>query len=94
MNRRVLLFGDVCAEDSAPVDLDRRVDDFRAINSITLREQIVSDLASGRNFFEFFGIIDRRALPPQISSLSLGRPEARHVTYLLLGARVTVYARG
>ena len=54
MNRRGLLFGDVCAEDSAPVDLDRRVDDFRGINSITLREQIVSDLASGWNFFQFF----------------------------------------
>jgi len=53
MNRRVLLFGDVWAEDSAPVDLDRRVDDFRAINSITPPEQIVSDLGSGRKFFHF-----------------------------------------
>ena len=57
MNRRVLLFGDVWAEDSAPVDLDRRVDDFRAIDTITLREQIVSDLESGRKFFIFFRII-------------------------------------
>ena len=53
MNRRVLLFGDVWAEDSAPVNLDRRVDDFRAINSITPPEQIVSDLGSGRKFFHF-----------------------------------------
>jgi len=57
MNRRGLLFGVVWAEDSDPVNLDRRVDDFRAINSITLRQQIVSDLASGRKFFHFFGII-------------------------------------
>jgi len=57
VNRLGLLFGDVRAENSTPVDLDRRVDDFRVINSITLREQIVSDLASGRNFFKFFGII-------------------------------------
>jgi hypothetical protein len=51
VNRRGLLFGDVWAEDSAPVDLDRRVDDFCAINSITLRKQIVSDFEFGRNFF-------------------------------------------
>jgi len=38
VNKRGLLFGDVWAEDSAPVDLDRRVDDFREINSITLRD--------------------------------------------------------
>jgi hypothetical protein len=43
------------------------VDDFRAINSITLREQIVSDLASGRKFLNFFALFDRRVLPPQIS---------------------------
>ena len=43
-----LLFGDVWAEDSAPVDLDRRVDDFRAINSITLRQLIGSHLENGR----------------------------------------------
>jgi hypothetical protein len=30
------------------------VDDFRAINAITLRQQIVSDLASGRSFFGFY----------------------------------------
>ena len=57
VNRLGLLFGDVWAENSAPVDLDRRVNDFRAINSITLLEQIVSHLASGRKFFIFFGII-------------------------------------
>ena len=61
-----LLFGDARAEDSAPVDLDRRVDDFRAINAITLREQIVSDLQSGREIFHFFALFDRRVLPPQI----------------------------
>ena len=48
-----LLFGDVWAEDSAPVDLDRRVGDFRVINSITLRELIDSELESGREFFSF-----------------------------------------
>jgi len=52
-----LLFGDVWADDSAPVDLDRRVDDFRAINAISLREQIASDLKSGRKFSYFFRII-------------------------------------
>jgi hypothetical protein len=50
-------FSDLRTEDSASVVLDRRVDDFRAINSITPREQIVSDLASGRKFFQIFGII-------------------------------------
>jgi len=70
----VLLFGDVWAEASAPVDLDRRVDDFRAINSITLREQIVSDLASGRKFFHFFTLFDRPAVSPQIDCVSLVRP--------------------
>jgi hypothetical protein len=57
MNRRDLNFGDLRAEDSASVVLDRRADDLRAINSITLCEQIVSDLASGRKFFCFFCII-------------------------------------
>jgi hypothetical protein len=52
-----LLFGDVWAEDSAPVGLDRRVEDFRGINAITLLQQIVSDPASGRKVFHFFGII-------------------------------------
>jgi len=50
-----LLFGDgnLSAEDSASVSLDRRVDDFRAISSITLRELIESDLEFGRNIYEF-----------------------------------------
>jgi hypothetical protein len=43
------------------------VDDFRVINAIILLEQIVSDLESGRKFFGFFALFDRRALPPQIS---------------------------
>jgi len=43
------------------------VDDFRAINSMTLCEQIVSDLASGRKFFCFFALFDRGTLPPQIT---------------------------
>jgi hypothetical protein len=47
-----LLFGDLLREDSALVDLNCRVDDFRAI--MALREQIVSALASGRKFFHFF----------------------------------------
>jgi hypothetical protein len=46
------------------------VDDFRAINAIALLEQIVSDLESGRKFFSFFALFDRRALPPQISCSS------------------------
>ena len=66
MNRRDLNFGDLRAEDSASVVLDRRADDFRAINSITLCEQIVSNLASGRKFFSFFALFERRTLPPQI----------------------------
>ena len=49
-----LLFGDVWAEDSAPVDLDRRVGRVREVNSITLRELIDSDLEIGRKIFSFF----------------------------------------
>jgi hypothetical protein len=49
------------------------VDDFRAINAITLPERIVFDLVSGRKFFEFLALFDRQALPPQITVL-LGRP--------------------
>jgi len=30
------------------------VDDFRAINAITLREGIVFDLVRGRKYFDFF----------------------------------------
>jgi hypothetical protein len=48
------------------------VDDFRAINAIALRQQIVSDLASGRKFFKFLALFDRRALPSQISCSSKG----------------------
>ena len=70
MNRRGLLFGVVWAEDSDPVNLDRRVDDFRAINSITLRQQIVSDLTSGRKIFKFVALFDRRSLPSQINCSS------------------------
>jgi hypothetical protein len=46
------------------------VDDFRTINAIILREQIVSDLASGRKNFQFLHLFDRRALPSQISCSS------------------------
>jgi len=66
MNRRGLIVVTCLPEDSGLVVLDRRADDFRAINSITLCEQIVSDLASGREFFAFFALFDRRTLPPQI----------------------------
>jgi hypothetical protein len=41
------------------------VDDFRAINSITPREQIVPDLASGRKFFYFLHYLT--------AALSLGK---------------------
>ena len=47
-----LLVGDVCAEDSAPVDLNRRVDDFCVIESITPRELFDFNLEFGRIFFE------------------------------------------
>jgi hypothetical protein len=66
INRRGWIFSDLRTEDSASVVSDRRADDFRAINSITLCEQIVSDLASGREFFAFFALFDRPTLPPQI----------------------------
>jgi hypothetical protein len=68
------LFGDVWAEDSAPVDLDRRVDDFREINSITpsFSKSFLILQAAG-NFLNFFALFDRRVLPPQISCLSLAR---------------------
>ena len=59
-------FSDLRTEDSASVGLDRRADDFRAINSITLCEQIVSGPASGREFFLFFALFDRRTLSPRI----------------------------
>jgi hypothetical protein len=36
---------------------DRSVDNFRAINAITLRGQIVFDLASGRKFLAIVCII-------------------------------------
>jgi hypothetical protein len=69
-----LLLGDVWAEDSASIHLDRRVDDFAQIDSITLRQQIVSDLASGRKFFKNFwhyltGVLFLRKL-----AALLGRP--------------------
>ena len=50
--------------------MDRRLDDFRAINAIALRQQIVSGLESGREFFHFLALFDRRALPSQISCSS------------------------
>jgi hypothetical protein len=54
--------------------MDRLGGRFRAIDSITLREQIVSELASGRKkFCIFFALFDRRALPSQINC-SFGRP--------------------
>jgi len=68
VNRLGLLFGDAWAEDTAPVDLDCRVDDFRAINSITLRQLIGSHLENGRNFFP--ALFDRPAAPSQIISRS------------------------
>ena len=86
-----LLFGDVRAEDSAPVDLDRRVDDFRAINSITLRQLIGSHLENGRNFFP--ALFDRPAAASQISSpspapgsegLVFESPRARAIDYKAL----------
>jgi hypothetical protein len=46
---------------------DRRVDDFRAINAITLREQIVPDLESGRKSFGFFCTISPSRCSSQIS---------------------------
>jgi hypothetical protein len=39
-----------------------RVDDFRAIDSIALREQIVSDPESGRKFLKFIALFDYYAL--------------------------------
>jgi hypothetical protein len=45
------------ADDSAPVDLDRRVDDFRAINSITLLSKSFLILQVAGTFLNFFGII-------------------------------------
>jgi hypothetical protein len=46
------------------------VDDFRAINAITLCERIVFDIVSGRKFFDFLALFDRQALPPQINGSS------------------------
>ena len=46
------------------------MDDFRAINAITLPERIVFDLVSGRKFLEFLALFDRQALPPQINGSS------------------------
>src|SRR6188472_1664141 len=53
MNRRMLILVTWFRKTPVWSVLDRRADDFRAINSITLCEQIVSDLASGRKFFAF-----------------------------------------
>ena len=55
------------------VDVDRRVNCFRDVNSMTLREQIVSNLKSGRKFFYLRALFDRPGLPPQIRWLSGAR---------------------
>jgi hypothetical protein len=49
------------------------VDDFRAINSMTLCEQIVSDLASGRKFLDFLHYLTARLFLRKFTVL-LGRP--------------------
>jgi hypothetical protein len=68
-----LNFSDLRTEDSASVVLDRRADDFRAINSITLCEQIVSDLASGREFFVFLHHLTAALFVRKLGA-SFGRP--------------------
>ena len=45
------------------------MDDFRAIDTITLREQIVSDLESGRKFFIFFALFDRPVFLRKLAAL-------------------------
>jgi hypothetical protein len=50
------------------------VDDFRAIDSITLREQIVSGLESGLKNFSFFSHYLTAALFLRKLAALLGRP--------------------
>jgi hypothetical protein len=52
---------DLSRNDAGLVDLNRRVDGIRNINSITLRKLIDSDLESGREIFRSFRVMD--ALP-------------------------------
>ena len=52
---------DLSRNDAGLVDLNRRVDGIRNINSITLRKLIDSDLESGREIFRSFRVMG--ALP-------------------------------
>lgn len=56
-----LWFSDLSRQDAGLVDLNRRVDGIRNINSITLRKLIDSDLESGRENFRSFRVME--ALP-------------------------------
>jgi len=73
MNRRDLIFSDLRTEDSVSVVLDRRADDFRAINSITLCEQSLLILKAVGNFSLFLHYLTAALFLRKLGA-SFGRP--------------------